>query len=86
MAHTPLQAAAYVLEPEFHKHDHAANREVMQGFEDVLQRMLPDDAERALALEQLTDYRNQQGAFGSPAMWTRARSMPAWKWWVTYAR
>lgn len=78
MSHSRLAAAAYVLEPEFHQHDHAANHEVIQGFNDVLQQMLPDDAdqherahERALALEQLNDYGNQQGAFGNTAMWIR---------------
>ena len=37
--HSDFAAAAYVLDPEFHGHDQAANAEVMEGFMNVVERI-----------------------------------------------
>ena len=86
MAHNPLQAAAYVLEPEFRRHEHEAGGEVMRGWVTMLERLLPVDQDRAEAEDQYTDYLIQQGHFGAgkTTMWLKARSMSAWRWWMTY--
>ena len=85
MAHTPLHAAAYALDPEFHGHEHDPDGEVMDGFNIMLGRLLPDGAQRGNAMVSYTDYLNKQGAFADPVMWSKARDLPAWKWWMTFA-
>ena len=86
MAHTPFHAAAYALDPEFHKHDHDPDGEVMQGFHVVLKRLLPDEEKRANALVSYTDYKHKQGAFADAVMWTKASDLAPWKWWMTFVR
>jgi len=86
MAHTPLHAAAYALDPEFHKHEHVEGKEVMEGFNTMVRRLLPDNTKRANALVSYTDYTHKQGAFADPVMWTKAHELAPWKWWMTFAR
>ena len=86
MAHIALHAAAYALDPEFHKHQHLDGEEVMLGFDTMLRKLLPDAAQCARAQLQYTDYLHKQGVFTDPVMWTTAREVPAWKWWMAFAR
>lgn len=86
MAHTALHAAAYVLDPEFHKHKHEDGGEVMNGFHTMVRKFLPDDTKRANALVSYEDYVNKQGVFADNMMWTKAKELAPWKWWSTFAR
>ncbi|GAQ91180.1 hypothetical protein KFL_007390040 [Klebsormidium nitens] len=52
-----LLIAGYVLDPEFRKEDHFAKPEVAQGFVRMLEKLVPDRAERARVVQQLAMYR-----------------------------
>jgi len=53
-AHTDLHAAAYALDPEFHKHQDG--EEVILGYDAMLRKLLPDAGQVANAQVSSTDY------------------------------
>jgi|AntDeeMetageno51_2_1112566.scaffolds.fasta_scaffold25645_1 hypothetical protein len=58
----------------------------MLGFDAMLRKLLPDAGQVANAQVSYTDDVHKQGVFADPVMWTKARDLPAWKWWMTFAR
>lgn len=86
MSHSILHAAAYALDPEFHRHQHDADGEVMTGLYDVMKRLLPDDDDLNAAKEQYADFKNCQGDFlkhgPNKSIWKAVQAMPAYKWWM----
>jgi hypothetical protein len=81
--HSPLHAAGYVLDPEFLSHQQHPE-EVMEGFLQVVERMLPDPHDQQLVMEQLTRFRAQEGIFARAVVREGAKTMPAHAWWSLY--
>eukprot|EP00955_Chlamydomonas_euryale_P078102 363082-Chlamydomonas_euryale.AAC.2 len=90
MLHTPLHAAAYVLDLEYHGQldEICNNEEVMSGFEEVLKRYASTVTEKLELRQEWSAYQHMEGVFcgTNELMWTAARTMPAYKWWYEFAR
>uniref|UniRef100_A0A7R9VUK9 DUF659 domain-containing protein n=1 Tax=Chlamydomonas euryale TaxID=1486919 RepID=A0A7R9VUK9_9CHLO len=90
MLHTPLHAAAYVLDLEYHGQldEICNNEEVMSGFEEVLKKYASTVAEELELRQEWSAYQHKEGVFcgTNELMWTAARTMPAHKWWYEFAR
>ena len=63
--HSPLHAAAYILDPEFQHKGFAlvSDNEVVRGWNEILQKMVPFE-ERRKVRDALGSYRNKEGFFG----------------------
>jgi hypothetical protein len=53
----------------------------MQGFLNILEKLVPDADNQAKVLQQLAQFRNQEGLFGKPGIQVAMRAMPEWKFW-----
>jgi hypothetical protein len=53
----------------------------MQGFLNILEKLVPDADDQAKALQQLAQFRNQEGLFGRPGIQAAMRAMLGWKFW-----
>jgi hypothetical protein len=58
--HLDMHSAGFVLEPEFQSTEYGQdqNAEVMQGFLNILEKLVPDADDQAKALQQLAQLRN----------------------------
>ncbi len=78
-----MHLVGFVLEPEFQSAEYGQdqNAEVMQGFLNILKKLVPDVDDQAKALQQLAQFRNQEGLFGKLDIQVTMRAMPGWKFW-----
>ncbi len=53
----------------------------MQGFLNILEKLALDVNDQAKALQQLAQFRNQEGLFGRPGIQAAMRAMLGWKFW-----
>ena len=83
MLHSPMHAAGYVLDPEFQNQTYgqSSNKEVMDGFNIVLDRMVPDANTQTLIVKQLSKYRHNEGIFDREVTKACAAELLGWKWW-----
>ncbi len=81
--HSNMHSVGFVLEPEFQltKYEQDQNAEVMQGFLNILEKLIPDVDDQVKALQQLAQFRNQEGLFGRLGIQAAMRAMPGWKFW-----
>ncbi len=56
--HSPLHAAAYILDPQFQHGLQWKDKEVMNGWNTILERLVPDTKERTEIRKQVNIYRN----------------------------
>lgn len=82
--HSPMHAAAYVLDPEFQGCGQEADDEVMDGWETVLSRQVRDADKRRLVKDQLGFYRSKLGRFGSADAQRDRFKIGAALWWEDY--
>ncbi len=78
-----MHSTEFVLEPEFQSAEYGQdqNAEVMQRFLNILEKFVPDANDQAKALQQLAQFRNQEGLFGRLGIQAAMRAMPGWKFW-----
>ncbi len=64
-----MHSAGFILEPEFQSAEYGQdqNAEVMQGFLNILEKLIPNADDQAKALQQLAQFRSQESLFGNPA-------------------
>lgn len=55
----------------------------MMGFVNVVEKLLTDEGEAEMALQQLASYRSGTGIFGKPSIQGLAERVPAHEWWQT---
>ncbi len=81
--HSDMHSARFVLEPEFQlaEYGHDQNAKVMQGFLNILKKLVPDANDQAKTLQQLAQFRNQECLFGRLGIQAAMRVMPGWKFW-----
>lgn len=85
MLHTPLHAAGYILDPEYHGEGQEQNEEVMRGFHITLGRLLGGrEEDMAKATAEYEMYRSRSGLFSLHGAWVCARSMAAYAWWIQF--
>ncbi len=65
-----MHSAGFVLESEFQlaKYGEDQNAEVMQGFLNILDKLVPNADDQTKVLQQLAQFRNQEGLFGRPGI------------------
>jgi hypothetical protein len=83
MLHSDLHCAAFLLDPEYHISTPPSPK-VMTGFLNIVQKLLPTEAEQALAIAQLAKYLRREGLFGRDVVWSAASQMPAADWWLLW--
>jgi hypothetical protein len=68
--HSDMHSAGFVLESEFQlaKYGEDQNAEVMQGFLNILDKLVPNADDQTKVLQQLAQFRNQEGLFGRPGI------------------
>jgi hypothetical protein len=78
MLHSDMHAAGYVLDPEYQSPDNRqhSNVEVMRGFHNIVEKLLPDVKDQVKAIEQLAKYRNSEGEFGRLFVKASAKKLP----------
>lgn len=86
MLHSELHSAGYVLDPEFQSPENGqhTNLEVMNGFHNVLEKLLPEVEDQVKAIEQLAKYKNGEGTWGRPMVRESAKKLPGWKFWAEW--
>ncbi len=86
--HSDMHLAGFVLEPEFQSAEYGQdqNAEVMQGFLNILEKLVPDADDQTKVLQQLAQFRNQEGLFGRPDIQAAMRAMPGWKFWQQWGQ
>jgi hypothetical protein len=75
--------AAFLLDPEYHISTPPSPK-VRTGLLDIVQKLLPTEAEQALAIAQLAKYLRREGLFGRDIVWSAASQMPAADWWLLW--
>ena len=85
MVHTDLHAAGFILDPEYNspQYSQETNAEVMDGFINVVEKMLNAD-DQIHAMNQLATFRSREGIFARPLVQAAAKTMPAHKWWSQF--
>jgi len=86
MLHSNMHVVGYVLNLEYqfpHNRQHS-NVEVMRGFHNIVEKLLPNVEDQVKAIEQLTKYRNLEGEFGRMFIKASAKKLLGWKWWVEF--
>jgi hypothetical protein len=86
MLHSDMHAAGYVFDPEYQSPDNGqhSNVEVMRGFQNIVEKLLPDVEDQVKAIEQLAKYMNSEGEFGRPFVKASVKKLPSWKWWAEF--
>ncbi len=86
MLHSDMHVAGYVLDPEYQSPSNGqhSNVEVMQGFHNIVEKLLPDIEDQVKAIKHLAKYRNSEGEFGHPFVKASVKKLPGWKWWVEF--
>jgi len=56
----------------------------MRGFQNIVEKLLPDVEDQVKAIEQLTKYKNLEGEFGRLFVKASVKKLPGWKWWVEF--
>lgn len=82
----PAHIAAFALDPEFWLEPACKEAEVLEAVLTVVDHLLSDVEQRALAVTQYSAFRNQQGLFSRATVHASAKKMPAWQWWDTLGR
>jgi hAT family C-terminal dimerisation region len=81
--HSDLHAAGFALDPEFHQHAAQEDLEIKEGFQRIVEKLLPED-EQVAALMQFSEYLLRSGAWGREMPFKHASGMPAHMWWMQY--
>ncbi len=78
MLHSNMHAVGYVPDPEYQSPNNGqhSNVEVMRGFHNIVEKLLPDVEDQVKAIEQLAKYRNSEGEFGHPFVKASAKKLP----------
>ncbi len=78
-----MHSAGFVLELEFQSTEYGQdqNAKMMQGFLNILEKLVPDADNQAKALQQLVQFKNQEGLFGRLGIQAAMKAMPRWKFW-----
>jgi hypothetical protein len=78
MLHNDMHATGYVLDLEYQFPDNGqhSNVEVMRGFHNIVEKLLPNVEDQVKAIEQLAKYRNSKGEFSRPFVKARAKELP----------
>ncbi len=86
MLHNDMHVTGYVLDPEYQSPDNGqhSNVEVMRGFHNIVEKLLPGVKDQVKVIEQLAKYRNLEGEFGRPFVKASAKKLLGWKWWVEF--
>ncbi len=86
--HLDMHSTRFVLEPKFQSAEYGQdqNAEMMQGFLNILEKLVPDAKDQAKTLQQLAQFRNQEGLFGIPGIQAAMRAMPRWKFWQQWGQ
>ena len=87
MLHTDVHSAGFVLDPEYNfaGYSQSTNEEVMSGFCNIIEKLYSNSVEKqALALQQLTKFRDSTGIFSRETVKVAAKQMPAHTWWSTF--
>lgn len=86
MLHSDMHAAGFVLDPEYQSPENGqhSNAEVMRGFHNIIEKLLPDVEDQVNAIEQLAKYRKLEGEFGRAFVKASAKKLLGWKWWVEW--
>jgi hypothetical protein len=86
--HSDMPSAGFVLEPEFQSAEYGQdqNAEVMQGFLNILEKLVLNADDQAKALQQYAQFRNQEGLFGRLGIQATMRAMPEWKFWQQWGQ
>ncbi len=86
MLHSDMHVAGYVLDLEYQSLDNGqlSNVEVMRGFHNIVEKLLPNIEDHVKAIEQLAKYRNSEGEFGPSFVKASAKKLLGWKWWVKF--
>ena len=84
MLHSPLHAAGYALDPEYHAHTGGHNNEVKEVLDTMLRRLTSNPDAQGQARLQYGRYQRKADAFspeGNPG-WAPnlLRETPAWEW------
>jgi hypothetical protein len=87
--HCDFYSAAYMVDPEFQSHKQEDNNEVMQGWLNVLERMvkhlwLDDNDVFARVIQQLQNYQDRVGIFGRDSVRSAAKSLAGFTWWKQF--
>lgn len=81
--HTPLHGAAFALEPSYQLYNQGANKEVMNNFKNVCERLLPGNDGKE-AYQQRIRFSNREGDFGDPWHIDAIKRVSAPVWWKEY--
>ena len=79
--HSPIQGAAYCLDPEHFKDKHHENSEVMSDLETMCQRLSDTPEDGSLAYRQFAWYKARSGSFGKEEALKNMSELPSWVWW-----
>eukprot|EP00253_Pinus_taeda_P002536 PITA_02536 len=84
MLHSPLHAAACYLDPRLFGIERTNDAEVMNGFYDAVERLVPDLEECRRIREQLRAYRLEEGIFARSSAVQDRPNIPLGRWWQFY--
>jgi hypothetical protein len=80
MLHTNLDAAGFLLDPEFVNMAHNTNEEATNGFYEFIGQVFPDTALQVQITSYLAKFRSSQGIFASDVAPVATSTMPARQW------
>ena len=82
--HSPLHAAAYILDPEFQGKGQEEDKEVANGWMKILEKMVPDYDTRRKIRDSLSEYRSFKGKYGCHDAQEDRTRVGAALWWEDY--
>ena len=82
--HSPMHAAAFMVNPMFQLGTQFTDSEVMDGWDTVLDRLQPDATKQRLIKDQLADYRGCKRRFGRANALTDRLTRDPCVWWEDY--
>jgi hypothetical protein len=82
--HSPIHAAAYALDPEFHEVNPMDNPEIKKGFMIMVDRLCKEVVTQAQVEREFMAYAQKTGHFSRATCWVNAREISAHSWWDMY--
>lgn len=82
--HSPLHAAAYIVDPEFQGKGQHKDKEVSKGLRQTLDRLYTSEEDRRTIKDQLQIYREKRGAFGLADAQADRFKIGSALWWEDY--
>ena len=79
-----MQATAFVVEPKFQGNGQETDKEVVEGWKNVLLKLVPNSLQRRVVRDQLALNRSMQGRFGSTFAQHDRTKVGAALWWEDY--